>query len=399
MADSIPVRDGAKPTLFTDLARAASRFGASLAECAGPMLAVHASARSFGNALALDKTLAWQLHTMATASTPEAVLAAMPGRMGCDKLVRAMRARDLDTSVVEEARAELEDVLRRRSISRIQLKALALGGTDRSSRKRTADQLHRHAFQAQSALRGVSIGGTIATTFMAPDATADQVRRVLISLVHHLVRSMSVGPIPLLHRPCVDNLSAARGALAPRRPSSPQLLTELCSEGVGPEAISVLSMRDVEVACVDPPPERADGIDVAFAEVVTEARGGDGTGCPAKSITTLLALPTETAVCDVFVHKSISRGRPSVGLYFHPSPEWLPPGHPEFLRHPYTPDADWLSDPRLTGRLSHLNGKYQRLLQVGAEMLKSRVEDFDCLRIRMDYPPTPTGLLIRWMGL
>lgn len=388
-------REGRRPVLFADLARAASRFGTSLADSAASLLSSHSSARSFGIALGLDKTLAWQMHTMATAASPEAILAAMPGRLGCDKIVRAMQSLGLNVQGVELARAELENVLRRRSISRIQLKALALGSAAQGNGKRSADQLHRQAFQAQRALRGVSIAGTVSTTFVAPESSAGPVTIVLLSLVHDLVRNMSVGPIPVMHRPSPANHDGEHRIDAAPKSASPQLLTELCSDGIAPDSISVLSIRDTEVACVDPPPERTDGLDIAFAEAVTVTQGVSGPEALPRSLTMLLALPTETAVCDVFVHKSIANWQPEVGLYFHSSPDCLPANHPDFLRHPYAPDAEWVSDPRLTGRLSHLNGKYQRLLHVGEDMVRSKIDEFQCFRIRMEYPPTPTGLLIR----
>jgi hypothetical protein len=36
------------------------------------------------------------------------------------------------------------------------------------------------------------------------------------------------------------------------------------------------------------------------------------------------------------------------------------------------------------------------MLATGAGLAGSHVDDFDCFRVQMEYPPTPTGLLVRW---
>jgi len=385
------------PLLFTDVASAATAFGSALADSARPLLAEHASARSFGIALSLDKTLAWQCHTMATASNPAAILAALPGRAGCDKIVAALRTRGMSVSSVEVSRAALEGALKRRSITRGQLKAMALGATDSRAGSRTVNQLHRQAFQSQSAIRGISMGGAVNATMVVPGSASDRVTLVLLSLVHDLVRSMSLGPVPVYHHP----LELAKDVPASAEPASanwqpPTLLTEFCSGGVGPESISVMQVVDAEVACVSMAPDHADGVDVAFAEVIPAAPATPTVPGSIRFSTMLLALPTETAVCDVFMHKAIGRMSPDVGLYFHPSPARLPVAQPDFLRHPYTPEAAWVTSPRLTGRLSHVNGKYERMLATGAGLAGSQLDDFDCFRVQMEYPPTPTGLLVRW---
>lgn len=397
MTDRSAIRSAQTPVLFSDVASAATGFGSALADSARPLLAEHSSARSFGIALSLDKTLAWQCHTMATASGPAAILAALPGRAGCDKIVAALRARGMPVSSVEETRAALESALKRRSITRGQLKAMALGGSDSRAGSRTVNQLHRQAFQSQSAIRGISMGGAVNATMVVPGSTSDRVTLVLLSLVHDLVRSMSLGPVPVYHRP----LALAKEAVASAEPGSgnghrPTLLTEFCSRGVGPDSISVMQVVDAEVACVSMPPDHADGIDVAFAEVIPASTAAPAVPGSVKFSTMFLALPTETAVCDVFMHKAIGRMSPDVGLYFHPSPARLPVAQPDFLRHPYTPEAAWVTSPRLTGRLSHVNGKYERMLGTGVGLADSQLDDFDCFRVQMEYPPTPTGLLVRW---
>jgi len=200
--------------LFEDVGRAAMQLGYELRGCIAPMLASQPSVREFAYALGIDKSLAWQIHRIATASDPVAILTALPGHAGMRKAIGAIRDAGHEIDGLERSRADLVHVLRRRGISRTQLRSMALGGSDGPRSAGGLRHLHRRAHEATVAMRGMSIGGAAIAIMLPPGGASRQMTLVAVTLLHRIGRTVNAGPcVQLAHRLALA-CSSARIAIA-----------------------------------------------------------------------------------------------------------------------------------------------------------------------------------------
>jgi hypothetical protein len=367
----------------------------------GSLLAEHGSSRALGRALSIDKMLAWQAFTIATAHDPGAILAALPGKPGLDTVLAALRKAGCDTSAVEAALDSIDSALAQRNLTRGQIRSMAVGGGDAESRRRTETRLHRQAFKANAAIRGAWTAGRIGAMLVSPGSRPDVVSVTALTLVHGLVRSVAMGPIPVY----VPLLSVSDGDAASRRSGTTSdhpawcraLVPSLCSLPLSPGEVTMIKVFGGDAVLVDPDPHRRSALDLAFAESIRDAGPACQTPQSREAMWVMpLALPMEFAVLDILIHSSLADVDPMAFQYFSMTPAQLPSDQPELLRYPVELEAGWVRSARLPRRIAAANATYDRLLEHGAGITGHPLREFRHFRVQQEYPPTPTSLVVRW---
>lgn len=387
--------------LFEDVAAPAMSVGSALHACMGTLLTDHGSSRALGRALSIDKMLAWQAFTIATAHDPGAILAALPGKPGLDTVLAALRKAGCETSAVEAALESIDSALAQRNLTRGQIRSMAVGGGDADSRRRTEMRLHRQAFKANAAIRGAWIAGRIGAMMVSPGSRADVVSVTALTLVHGLVRSVAMGPIPV-YAPLVTvpdgDADGRKIGTASGHPSwCRALVPSLCSLPLSPGEVTMIKVFGSDAVLVDPDPHRRSALDLAFAECIRDAGPARQTLQSKEALWVMpLALPMEMAVLDVLVHSSLAEVAPRAFQYFSMTPAQLPSDQPELLRYPVELEAGWVRSGRLPRRLSGASATYDRLLEHGASIAGCPLREFRQFRVQQEYPPTPTSLVVRW---
>lgn len=387
--------------LFEDVAQAAMRVGSALHACMGALLTDHGSSRALGRALSIDKMLAWQAFTIATAHDPGAILAALPGKPGLETVLSALRKAGCDSSLVDSALAALDSALSQRNITRAQLRAMAVGGSDAETRKRTEMRLHRQAFKANAAIRGTWVAARVGAMLITPGSRPDVVSVTALTMVHGLVRSVAMGPIPvyvpLISVPDGESRDARIGTASDHPSWCRALVPSLCSLPLSPGEVTMIKFAGGHAVLVDPDPHRRSAIDLSFAESIRDAGPSRRSGESHEAMWVMpLALPMETAVLDILVHASLPEVDPQAIQYFSMTPAQLPNDQPELLRYPVELEAGWVRSARLPRRIAAATTTYEKLLDHGATISGTKLRDFRHYRVQQEYPPTPTSLVVRW---
>lgn len=373
------------------------QLGCELRGCIAPMLASQPSVREFAYALGIDKSLAWQVHRIATASDPVAILTALPGHAGMRKAIGAIRDAGHDIDGLERSRADLVHVLRRRGISRTQLRSMALGGSDGPRSAGGLRHLHRRAHEATVAMRGMSIGGAAIAIMLAPGGATRQITLVAVTLLHRIGRTVNAGPIPVYFRTQAAGISGLSEKTGSGRRSYAGLVLELCSQEVHEDHIRTREYGTSEVLLYDPPSSATDRVDLAFREIghgVAAVRGDRRHPEAASGIA--LYYPVEHTVIDLMLHNSLQARDPEVALYLLSAPMAVCDANPEFLRQPIPIESRWTEDDALPGAFAAAGGKWQRLIEDSARNVGLSPKEFRRFRTHIECPPTPSRVHVRW---
>ena len=391
--------------LFDDVAAAAMVVGREMRACTAPLLADQPSIREFAAALGIDKSLAWQVHHMAAATDPVAILIALPGHAGMAKAMRALHGAGRDTTALEASRAALVYVLNRRGISRAQLKSMATGHPDGDAESGALRQLHRRAYEANSAVQGRSIGGIAVAVMLMPAGSAKQMTLVAATMLHRMVRTIVSGPIPIYYRtqaagsrPRASRAATSSPGHEPiRKGSMASLVRHLCSPEVEDDHLSVREFRSGEALCYDPPPSCINRVDFAFREV------GHGVGTLDRgrartqgSTDVAIFNPAGHAVIDLMLHRSLHAEEPSVSLSLRNAPEEVCKSAPEFLKHPMPIEGAWVSRRVLPAPFVAAGDRWEALVEGSARAVEASISDFRTFRVEIEYPPTPSTVHFRW---
>lgn len=385
--------------LFDDVASAAVDLGREMRACAAPLLIDRPSIREFAAALGVDKSLAWQVHHIAAASDPIAILIALPGHAGMAKAIRALHHAGRDTAALESSRAALVYVLSRRGISRAQLKSMATVHPDGDAEPGAIRHLHRRAYEANSAIQGRSIGGVAVAVMLMPAGSSDQMTLVAATMLHRMVRTVVSGPIPIYYRSQQPGAPpSGRGDSVPHRKGSmASLVRHLCSAEVEDAHLSIVDFQSGEALCYDPPPSCINRVDFAFREV---GHGVATAGLRRASSegTTGVAIfsPAEHVVIDLMMHRSLHAEDPHASLYLRNAPDVICKCMPNFLNHPMPMEAGWVSRRMLPAPFVAASDRWESLVEGSAQAVGASTAEFSTFRIQIEYPPTPSTVNIRW---
>jgi len=387
--------------LFEDVAAAAMEVASALHGCMGRLLTEHGSSRALGRALAIDKMLAWQAFTIATGHDPGAILAALPGKPGVDTVLAALRKAGCDVATVESALEALDSALSERNLTRSQIRAMAVGSGDAEARRRSELRLHRQAFKANAAIRGAWISARIGAMMVHPGSRPGLLSVTALTMVHGLIRSVAIGPIPV-YVPLVSvpdgNVEGRRVGTSSGDPSwCRALVPSLCSLPLSPGEVTMVKVLGSDAVLVDPDPHRRSALDLTFAESISDAGPLHRTAQSEEALWVMpLTLPMEMAVLDVLVHSSLHDIAPQAFQYFSMTPAQLPSDQPELLRYPVELDAGWIRSARLPRKFAAASPTYERLLEHGATICGRSLGEFRHFRVHQECPPTPTSLVVRW---
>ncbi len=375
-------------------------LGREMRTCLAPLLEDQPSIRELAHALGLDKSLAWQVHHIATASGPVPILAALPGPAGMAKVMQALVSARRDTAALERARTALVHAMHRRGFSRSQLKSMVTSQSGDASERGAMRQLHRRAYEANAAIQGISIGGTAVAVMLVPGGTPGRMTLVAATLLHRFCRTLNAGPIPVYYRtqpasgdapraPC-DSPDAPRGTMA-------SLVRELCSTEVLDEHLSTVDCGTGEALCYQPPPSAPHRVDFAFREIGhglgTLRRDRDG---DAGHTSVTLFNPMEHMMVDIMFHESMPVSDVTVHMHRRIAPESVQQASPDFLRHPIEIDARWIRNRTPPAPFAAASARWEALVEGSANVIGHDIGQLRTFRIRIDYPLTPSELRVRW---
>ena len=386
--------------LFEDLASAAMTLGREMRTCVAPLLEDQPSIREFAQALGIDKSLAWQVHHIATASDPVPILAALPGPAGMAKVMQALVSAGRDTTALERARAALVYVMRRRGFSRTQLKSMVTSQSGHTSERGALRHLHRRAHEANAAIQGISIGGTAVAVMLLPGATPRRLTLVAATLLHRFCRTFNAGPMAIYYRTQQAVTAESPSPLAApksRKGTVAALVRELCSPEVRDEHLSTVDFGPGEALCYEPPSSASHRVDFAFREIghgvgtLRDERDGD-----AGHTTVALFNPMEHAMVDLMIHESMPVSDVTVHLCRRTAPETVHLAGPDFLRHSIEIDARWIRDRTPPAPFAAAGARWEALVEGSLAPLGISPGELRAFRIQVEYPPTPADLRIRW---
>lgn len=379
--------------------------GREMRSCTAPLLQDRPSIREFAAVLGIDKSLAWQVRHIAAATDPVAILIALPGRAGMSKAMRALKGAGRDTAALEASRAMLVYVLNRRGISRAQLKSMATGILDGDAESGALRQLHRRAYEANSAVQGRAIGGIAVAVMLMPAGSADRMTLVAATMLHRMVRTVMSGPIPIYYRTQAAGAPVRAGRAdrtsAAHEPSGKgsmaSLVRHLCSPEVEDDHLSIRQFRSGEALCYDPPPSCVNRVDFAFREVGHGVGTLDRGRARAQGSTDVAIFnPAGHAVIDLMLHRSLHAEDLSVSLSLRNAPEEVCKSAPEFLKHPMPIEGAWVSRRVLPAPFVAAGDRWEALVEGSARAVEASISDFRTFRVEIEYPPTPSTVHFRW---
>lgn len=386
--------------LFDDVAVAAMDLGRATRACVAPLLQDQPSVREFAIALKIDKMLAWKLQNIAAASEPIEVLVSLPGPAGIAKAIRALRNAGRDTVALDASLAALADVLRRRGVSRAQLKSMAQADPERTFSDGTVRQLHRRAYEANAAIHGRSIEGVAMALMLIPSGTERSVTLIGSTMIHRTMRTAAMGPTAVYYRgkPRPEHPHSTKATRYP--PASGSLhfvVPHLCSPEVTDDQLSLVDFGQGEVLCYDPPASSTSRVDFAFREVFY----GTSTSAPLQPSSqgftgAFVPYPVERMCIDVMFHRSMRVSDVHAALYLRSAPAAVFHHDPEFLRYPVTMAVRKLASLALPRPFVAVWDKWRDLVDGSAALMGMSTHDFSTYRIDLDFPPTPSDVRVRW---
>ncbi len=390
-----------------DVSDAAVRFADALRAAMAPHCDSAQGVRALGRRLDIDKNIASAALRIVRAPDAPTVLAALPGVRATDLLLRAIRAAGASPDLVEgaeRAHAALRQVLDSRGYDPRALRVLAAGSQDSKRVRGELRRAHRAAFEAGRVIWGYHLRARIGATLITPNADGEHCDMAAMTLLHDIDR-LGPGPAQRVYAPMIrwtGDTPAVAGAAAlgshPRIPalveklSSARILPSEVDAGEGPEAgHAMFKARSAS---------RTGPLDLAFGEVVprigTRFRGDDDTSA---EVSLPIGMPMAFGIIDVLLHRDLPRGGDPVAAHFG---SWVRPGAAATwsgaLRLPLHDETQVVAPGELPHALRAAAPAYGELLQLGVRSLGKglRLQDFECFRLAMPFPPMPTSLVMRW---
>ena len=347
--------------------------------------------------LGLNKNLTWKIAKVLGGRDSLEALSVMPGSEGIDIYLRAFESAGVDATPIRSAReafASIDDVIARHFGDRGQLE-LVLDGARADG---NLEQSRRLAFRGMSGVFGLQAKVRLAANIISPSTEKGKTD---ISLIVGLVGLQRLRPqtrLPVFRW-------AAGGASDRLRPSplfpgeheSDFLVREFSSFS---EATVVSSSKDgVHVTeLVDGPLGRIGESDLFFSSVARNAlpvrRSEEDVDC---ELVTIVSIPAEGLVSDLFVHKSIE-GLETLESSLHSTlarPLSNQPSERASSRLPVDVAPLLIEDPhRGFGVLAV--PRYEELIGQAFARLGQDLRDYRLIRVALAFPPAPAALLVRW---
>jgi hypothetical protein len=354
--------------------------------------------------LGLDKNLAWKVSRIVTDDDLLSTVLHLPGRPGIQILLSALQrigASPAAMQSVSTALAELDDVVKTHCGDRSTLQIM-LGHLNRENQISHDEAIRKKAFLGNSAIWGVQARARLCADFLAPSRESDSMLDMafLSGLVDFrrlrpntpwavaTVRRYAEDGTPMLH-PQFEPIDLGVGA------GEVPLVRELCSQPLPPVSV-IPGPNSMRFEIGDGPIGNTANLSCVTGWIVRSAMSRyrtpeDTYGEYHCALTT----PSEIAIIDFFVHRSIGFPLPpSVHMYSQ-----LPGGpvYPMCGRDqgelPMRETLISLGSP--PDVVTPEFPAYRKLAQMVTERLGWPLNEFVGYRLKIRYPPIPTVSLFR----
>lgn len=153
--------------------------------------------------LGIDKSLAWKISKFLDAADPFVAASHLPGLAGAKKFTAALRASGVSPAIIDEIEAlmlELDQLGRQQSSNRTSLRAMMASLAPSGSSEASHEEFRRTAFQANSALWGVTARVKSSLSIILASDTPGMADNALIHGIEDLRRIRRDVRWPLLRR-------------------------------------------------------------------------------------------------------------------------------------------------------------------------------------------------------
>jgi hypothetical protein len=360
------------------------------------------------NALGVDPKLAWRVSQVINGSDPFGAALHVPGRSGMRIFLTAAAGRGAPQSALSAAQAAYE-----RFAELVYLHAgdrrtfdMLIAGHVRQDRQR-GDLYHRKLmFQGMSYVWGVQVRVQTLTAIAAPAADSRMLDAAVLKTYADLRRIRPNVPWRITRTYTADALGEVQTALV-REPLDPgihageegpglPLLTEFCSRPL-PECRRVEAPRGVvDYQLVEGAVGNTACITIATGEVVRSVEPRYRTErYRSFNVDFILRTPAELLVFDLLISRDLwEPALPTLGLYSDLFAEGLEWPRLECDRIPIHERVEYLGTGLENLAVAELP-RYADMVRYAFERLGWDSQRFDVYRVRMKYPPIPSGILMR----
>jgi hypothetical protein len=394
------------PTFETEITGAVSVLRRSLSEtleAAGVRLD---SSAALMRTLKLNRTLSWRISKIVSESEPFQAVQLLPGRAAFDGLLKTLRSAGAPEETVDRLREvldALDEVIARHCGDRDTLDIMLLNRSDPLQGER-AENLRRLAFRGNSAAWGVQARVQCGAHFIAPsESRPDLLDAATVSGFVDFRRLRSdavwtIGHASSLFDDGTERQSDTTRPIDTLSPSGAPLLMPFCSMPAPAIRVVPSPTGGYRYELSEGPVGIAASLNcftgwVDRAVVPRYRQPNDSRGELYMSLST----PVETAIFDVFFHRSMAEARnPEVALYSQL------PGGPVYPRCGVEAGRMFLHEKLIdlgdgppdvvTADIPH----YPRMIDYVFEKLGWRARDFRGFRLRVKYPSIPVLAVLRY---
>ena len=355
-------------------------------------------AREFG----FDKSIGWKIFQIGFGTDPHGAFPAVPGARGWEIVIAKFRAAGVSDSVlrdISESLSAFEARLAERRIDRSMLASMAAAVEGGEERARQMERVRKQASDSQAVILGVQSSARIGCYVVAPSANQGMADVAALTVADGLERRRPGSPWPL-YTPI--GLTDPNGQRTPRR--AVPLESARTAPVVGD--CSSAEISEAEIASTEQgafvfharDSRRQGPLRVAFAEVVVEAGPIEKRGAEKVCEFTLpITMPTEVAVLDVLVHRSVSRtGAVQADLRATGACDRGIARSKDLPVLPLDQGPSEVLDLEVAEASPGANESYRELRERAAAKLGHTLADFACHRVVLAYPPVPCLLTIWW---
>ena len=357
-----------------------------------------ACAREFG----FDKSIGWKIFQIGYGAEMTTALAAVPGARGWEIVIGKFAEARVPESVnasIQRALADFQRHLVDRRIDRAMLAGMAAAADGTDDSRRQILRLRKQACDANAVILGVQASTRIGCYMVSPSVKPGMADLAALTIAEGLERRRPGSPWPL-YSPIAtvdrEGKRVAHAVASLEGSSGTALVEELSSPGLTGSEIA--ERPGGSFVFVGRSADRAEPLTVVFAEVAeavgpTVQSGGE-TIC---QLSLPITLPTETAVLDVFVHKSISRPGPmNARLRAGGVPTASVRDAAQLPELPLDGDPTEPASIHVVDALPKTNSTYAELCRRASSRLGHSLNDFVCHRVVLAHPPVPCMLTLWW---
>ena len=360
------------------------------------------STRAVGRRLGIDKTLGWQTLRIANAPDPATVLAALPGDRGLNLLLEglAREGASRDAVALLGRRAdELRSIFERLGSSPREVLAIASGGLDATSRKRTLHRMLKLQYESSVAIRGEA-GAAEYVAWIVTRAAKDPSLVTLVSLfmVCGLRTIRPLGP-RIVYRGSGVASGVETGDYSEKRYGPmPLLVPPASSPDLDRCGLEFKQTPHGRFVLANPDSHPDGSLTLGFAERL-EAVGSlhrsptDRTG----EVATQIALPIRHHYFDVLFDTSLPEVEPAAALYFSSAQGVEHGRYAELRRFTGEVEGRLVRSLALPASSDVDPERHRALLEHGASLVDRSLGAFRCYRVHLEYPPTYTRAVVRWL--